>query len=131
MIAFWNALGIRLEDLCSLRGSDDYLFTAVFLVTGAMLAAAAFWARRHPWRRIRQSDSAGVFVPALGTILSAPAGFLLFAGLIPDPRDNGFDCGYTPDAILMPLVAGFYVPIGFVVAYVLLLAFWRLRNRDE
>lgn len=131
MIAFWNALGIRLEDLCSLRGSDDHLFTAVFLLTGAMLAAAAFWARRRLSRRMRSSDSAGVFVPVLGAILSAPAGFLLFAGLIPDPRDNGYDCGYTPDAILMPLVAGFYVPIGFVVAYGLLLAFWPLRNRSQ
>lgn len=110
-------------DLCLTTATEDNRFFVACAILGVLLSVLVRLLKN------RFSGSADIHVSMSGCVLPiltiVGVSVLAFLGaelLFPDPRDNGNDCGFTPDSIFPPLWAGVVVPIAFVFAYRLMLA---------
>lgn len=111
-------------DLCSFGDGEFELFTIVVCGVSVLLAGGSYWLqiRRAAEREEAEPTAASAIVMALALI---PITWVTTSIVFPDPRDHGLDCGYTPDAIFLPIFATVIVFIAFLCGRVFAAALHR------
>ena len=112
-------------DLCHPTAIEQNQFYAACALSGLALAVVVYLARR----RIEGSGDihfgiSGCLVTCFTIVAVSVVSGWAVSILFPDPRDNGNDCGFTPDSLFLPIEAGVIVPVAFVIGYALMLMFF-------
>lgn len=116
-------------DLCRLSSFEMWRFAFVCLFVGALCAGGIHrWLAQRSLAEISPSGCLLQFGAALTLGLMAAWGTdVLF------PNPNNIDqagCGFTPDSIFLPIIAGVVTPFSFLLSFFIVSAVSSARN-DE
>ena len=110
-------------DLCRFAPGELDTFAFVFGTLGLAVAVVTHFAEARFARTLGSSASRAFFVALALILVTWVATPLTF----PDPRDHGVDCGFTPDAVFLPVYATIMVVFCFLGGRGLMLGIDRYR----